>query len=475
MKLNKFSGLILATAMISCSPGTPTEGRVTLDLESGTDFEINGEIFEFKASVLESAQEIAAIRNSIASFRNDTNVRPDLSTYPDEAMEQAITFYHATYSEIQKERDSAYADWLSTKEHNLETVQAELAEISRKETLYKEYLIEPSARLSQLNEQLVSLETQLRQINGDVVAKTNSLIIEKQLSIRQLNEGRSALRWQVSRWREGVDLANVKCETTSPSLTLDRTQIDGTCLYVVRPVEELASADYDSFLVQQLDAHVRLTEQIGEASYRVERNTGLKGEIAAATLALQNAEILAENQTGFSNRVMELERRRKEGVREQLANQISRAKEQQSQGIYPSEIGVHGDMQTQLNASSRLRSATESYLAVIYESVAEDTLIQRSPIASNGSFSDLDGGATILVAVLEAKLSLGFLSDTIGGAIVMVADDLTVDEEGRMSIEMDEDDFFGEGFILEGGFNSETALSRAYYEIDRHADEIGSL
>lgn len=400
IKLTCFSLSLTLLILAGCSD-YPSDARITTDARISSAVQAwSGEVLEFDADIRENLLSQQEISESFTAFKVNPTSLPEFANVAPEAVRSALKQIQQKRLEHQAALTEGYNYWKSQQQSGIDERRAKLAEFDSKVAKYQAFVTEAQARLETATQTAQKIEQALQEVNSAVVEHTNEFIVNRQLAIRKLNVNSSALSWRSSTWRDGVDLKDKSCEHQEGFVTLDHIGESRSCIYINRPVDEIASSEYDQFLREQTSRYLELKKTLGDESGWKKPATGLRAEVQTAEEAIKKAHILAENQTGLNQHQMQRERKKLQGELDSRVADLVAREEQVAAGDYP--YFVTAEVDVSLSDTYDLDRVVYEHLSNLRNQIVADSLVERTPISQDGTVSGLSGSGAYLIVVAEA-------------------------------------------------------------------------
>lgn len=436
----------LALALVGCGSKYPDQAVIQMPdgMKDASGQKVSGLIIEMNSNLLDNMEELLEMRDEINAYTSDPE-GTQLSFWRDLSRED-----QAALDELKNEAAQAraaqmaqYTAWRDTTAATLEQARTELGELQAEAARYHSFREEASNRLSVASEAIKEAEARQQDIGQEVREHTNQRIIDEQWAIRQLSENRSALSWQESTWPADADLSDVECGEREQRVTLDLLDEYRTCVYIHYPIAELANEAYDEMLREAMTEYMTLSHRLGQSSSWSRSATGLHLEVSDAKDALAKATILAENQTGQTERALNQNLRVLESRVQETASRLAQADEEVSEGHFPHYTGVSTPSNQLMWA--RMNTILHRHLDTKIEQLIERSIINQVPFSPFGEAEGLTGKADFLVAPIDITVQEwgaygGYERTLTTGFLLSLAEEEPVIEDGRLIVELSDDD-----------------------------------
>ncbi len=397
----------LVLTLAGCGGNYPGNATLELPDQIPENVSLSGVVLELDSSIMDSLEPLEAMREEIRAFMED----PDgisLSFWRDISSErrEQIEALRDEYAEAQAARMQAYNDWRAEQTNNLEQARTEREVVEAERERFQSFAGEAEARVTIISDNIKAAEERQGAIGNEVRDYTNQRIIDEQLAVRQLGQRANVLSWRSSRWRDGVDISGLSCDQHDDRVTLDLTAEDRSCVYISYPVAALANEEYDELLRKATREHLELNRDIGQTSTWNRQATGLRGELQEAREALQNAQILAENQTGTTARTLESNLNQLNARINRMEQQLSEAADQLTEGRFAHFVPVDRSAGTQ--TARQLRNSLNGHLADTRERIVERAIKNEVELDGQGNASGLSRKGDYVLALVDFREQSSF-------------------------------------------------------------------
>jgi hypothetical protein len=421
-------GLILMLALLCGCSDYPTSGRV--EFRPPTDASVpaseidkikielsgvKGSVFELDAAVMEALD--AALEDLATLKKDPIKAGTDFARkYPDADFSKIA----AAREKLAQRRARFEQDVAKAVAEREKQLAAEVAALRARHA---------QSAFDAVQAQLDEARNQHQDIAHRVLEATNKIIVDESLPVPVLDARYFKLSFETKTWRQNTPQERIDCQrpgrmwsySTDTHIIIDERATRRSCSYYRKPSEQLTGHQYETAI---------------RTAYDDVRALGIEDHEAAvkqAKQALDNASIVARNQTG-------IDRRRIGSELEQTDSRLKRAELTQKHGLDAERIlgflGVSGAEPPPLNAlaaelgldpdaenrriagqlqtatfaerfdpDTNLHLLTQGYEAELRNAVVRRHIVKETPIRETGEFSGLDGGAGLLVVVAQGDVA----------------------------------------------------------------------
>jgi hypothetical protein len=444
----------LALTLAGCGGDYPGQAMLGLETERPEGVTLSGVVLEMNSGVKDKLPRFESMRQEIRAYMEAPN-EVSLSFWGDLSSERKtrIEALRDEHAEAMATRMRQYEEWQATTTATLEAARAEQEKVNAEWERYQSFISEAEARLVAVTEKIKEAEARQVAINNEVRDYTNKRIIDEQLAVRQLNPRSGVLSWSSTRWRDGVDISELSCTPRDNRVTLDLTAEDRSCVYIQYPVAQLANEEYDEILRKATLEYLHLNRDIGKNSSWNSPGSGLRGELQEARTGVQNAQILAENQTGTTARNLTTQRSQLSRRIEQTENQLNEAAERLAEGEFAFFLPVDRNLGRQ--TGNELRNILDQHLAESINAQIERSIIKRSEIDNDGNAKGLSRKGDYVIAVVDATETNRFGRPSVEHIVALqdVSSKEPKVQDKKLVIELDNSMFGSGSYEVEGRLN----------------------
>ncbi|TVP93595.1 MAG: hypothetical protein EA348_00345 [Pseudomonadaceae bacterium] len=434
----------VALALAGCGGNYPSEASIDFGEPLPNGVSISGTVLEMNSGLKDQLPSINNMRQEVTAFLESPKDN-QLSFWRDLSRERRdrIDALREEHAAAQSARMAQYTEWREKTSNALAELNAEKAETETQWERYQSFIGEAEAQLAAVNEKMQAAEARQAAITQEVRDYTNRRIVEEQLAVRQLGPRGNVLGWSSNRWRDGVDVSTLTCAPRDNRVTLDLTAEDRSCVYIEYPIAQLANDEYDELLRQSTLEYLRLNRDIGQNSGWNRPATGLRGELQQAREAVQNAQILAENQTGTTARNLENRRNQLNTRIEQTERQLEQAARQLDEGEFASFLPVDRNLGRQ--TGMELRNLLNDHIHEHIDSQIERSILNRVSVDAEGNISGLSRKGDYLVVLLNITERNRFGQQNSHAAFMLDVNSGDLDIRDKTLMISDDNPFQGHG------------------------------